>query len=48
MKLTPEMTKRLYELAKQLDISFVDVCRMALEIGLKSLEQGVDKCQENQ
>jgi hypothetical protein len=38
LKLTPEETKRIFDLAEKLDISFVDICKMALEIGLKELE----------
>jgi hypothetical protein len=39
LKLTPEETKRIFDLAEKLDISFVDVCRIVLEIGLKNLEE---------
>ena len=47
MKLTPEEVKRIYALAEKLDISFVDVVRIVLEIGLKSMEEiNADKIPE--
>ena len=39
MKLTPEQTKRIFALAEKLNISFVDVCQMIVNNGLKELEE---------
>ena len=45
MKLTPEETKRIHLLAEKLEISFVDVCQMAITIVIRSLEIGSERCQ---
>jgi hypothetical protein len=37
-KLTPEQTARIYELAKAMDKSFVEVCQMIIVSGLQILE----------
>jgi predicted DNA-binding protein len=39
LKLTPEQIRRLFKLSEQTGLSFVSLCQMAIEIGLKQLEE---------
>jgi len=39
MKLTPEMTRKIFALAEKHNVSFVDMARLILELGLKQMEE---------
>jgi len=43
LKLTPEQVKRISALAEKMNVSFIEMARLLLELGLKQMEDDNDE-----